>query len=82
MPPKGSKQTTEQNEDGTLFDLVRVISGFRITLPERVRDDYGIKEGEHLALQRSREGWVISKPTISTIDVNGRTRDLQVAASG
>lgn len=46
------------------FEVVKVISGNRITIPNSVRRDLGVALGDTLAFVRTPEGWILVRPEI------------------
>jgi hypothetical protein len=74
--PKQTRRRASRHADGPGFALVKVISGYRITLPERIRGDYNLEEGTRLALVRGPEGWLISRAAVTATRMNGKPLEL------
>jgi hypothetical protein len=76
MAPKSKPRRAPPHADRSGFALVKVISGYRITLPETMRGDYELREGSHLALVRSAKGWLISRAAVTATTMDGKELSL------
>ena len=46
---------------------VKVISGRRITLPEKVCEDYNLHEGSSVTFVRQHSGWLLTQARVSAM---------------